>query len=297
LTAPLPSAEELRELAARDGLDAATERLYRLVLASPFHGPFIRRVGELRDEPAPSAWNCGAVLAVVPGASYEETPRTGADGRLVREQAERMGCPTVLVPLATTGTVRENARILCDWLASQPDRPVILASVSKGGSDVKVALAEPDAETAFRNVVAWVSLCGILDGTPLIDWLLSRSPGAGAVRLYYRLRGKGTGFLRELRYRSGGPLDRPLRLPPHIRLISVAGFPLREHLTRRSSRNCHQRLAPLGPNDGALVLADVCALPGLVYPVWGADHYLQPEGGAGGLVSAILRYLDEELGG
>ena len=296
MTAPLPSAEELRELAARDGIDAATERLYRRVLESPVHGPFIRRVDELRAEPASAEWNCGAVLAIVPGASYRETPRTGADGRLVREQAERMGIPTELVPLATTGTVKENARILCDWLMSQPDRPVILASVSKGGSDIKTALAEPDAEPAFRNVVAWLSLCGILDGTPLIDWLLSPSPGAGAVRLYYRLRGKSLEFFRELRYHCGGPLDRPLRLPSHIRLISVVGFPLREHLARRSSRNCHERLASLGPNDGALVLADVCSLPGLIYPVWGTDHYLQPKGGAGALVRGILRYLDETLG-
>ncbi len=202
----------------------------------------------------------------------------------MREEAERIGCPTLLVPLSTTGTVAENGRILRDWLDGQPERPVILVSLSKGGPDVKTALAGPDAGRAFRNVVAWVSLCGILDGTLMADWLLSPSPGAVAVRLFYRLRGKSTAFLRDLRYRSGGPLDQPLRLPSSIRLISVVGFPLREHLTRRASRRCHRRLAHLGPNDGALVLADVCALPGLVYPVWGADHYLQPEGGAGVLV-------------
>ena len=105
----------------------------------------------------------------------------------MREQAERMGCATDLVPISTTGTVRRNARTLCDWLAVQPDRPVILVSLSKGGPDVKVALAEPDAEPAFRNVVAWISLCGILDGTRMADWLLSWSPGAVLVRLYYRL--------------------------------------------------------------------------------------------------------------
>ncbi len=293
---PLPNAEELRALAGRDGIDAATEHLYRRVLESALHGPFIRRVDELRREPVAPAWSSGAVLAIVPGASYKETPRTGADGRLVREQAERMGIPTVLVPLATTGTVKENSRALSDWLASQPDRPVILASVSKGGSDIKVALSEPEAAETFRNVAAWLNLCGILDGTPLVDWLLSKSPGAGAVRLYYRLRGRGLEFLCELQYRSRGPLDRPLCLPPHIRLISVAGFPLREHLIRRSSRNCHERLTHLGPNDGALVLADVCALPGLLYPVWGADHYLQPKGGVGALVRALLCHLDETLG-
>jgi hypothetical protein len=278
-------------------IDAATERLYRSVVESPLHGPFIRRVDELCEETAPPPWNRNAILAIVPGASYLENPRSGADGRLVREQAERIGCPTELVPLATTGTLQQNARILCDWLAAQPDRPVILASLSKGGPDVKTALAEPGAESAFRQVAAWVNLCGILDGTPVADWLLSRSPGAMLIRLFYRLRGQlrgqSTQFLRELRYRPGIPL----RLPAHIRMISIVGFPLREHLTNRAARRCHSRLAPLGPNDGGLILADVCALPGLIYPIWGADHYLQPQRDVRALVRAILRYLGETLDG
>ncbi len=282
-----------------EGIDAATERLYRSILESPLHGPFIRRVDELCEEPAPAAdskvWRRDAVLAIVPGASYKENPSSGADGRLVREQAERLGCPTELVPLTTTGTVRQNARILCDWLAAQPERPVILASLSKGGADVKVALAEPGAERAFRNVVAWINLCGPLDGSPMADWMLSWNPVAMLVRLYYRLRGQSSGFLRDLRYRSGGPLDSPLCLAAHIRLISIVGFPLREHLTRRISRRSHTRLAAFGPNDGGLMLADICALPGLLYPIWGADHYLQPQRDVRTLVRAILQYLSETL--
>jgi len=291
----LPSAAELRAVTAREGIDAATAWLYRSVLESPLHGPFIRRIEEICERSAPWAWNRDAVLVIVPGASYQENPSSGADGRLVREQAERLGCPTDLIPLATTGTVRQNARIICDWLTAQPERPVILASLSKGGPDVKMALAEPGAGRAFDNVVAWISLCGILDGTPMADWLLSPSPGALLLRLYYRLRGQSSSFLRDLRYGQGGPLDAELRLPAHLRLISVVGFPLREHLTRRVSRRCHDRLAPLGPNDGGLVLADVCALPGLVYPIWGADHYLQPKTDVRVLVRAILQDLGETL--
>jgi hypothetical protein len=281
-----------------EGIDEATERLYRSVVESPFHGPFIRRVDELCEESAPAEWNRDAILVIVPGASYQENPSSGADGRLVQEQAERLGCPTVLVPVSTTGSVGQNARILCDWLAAQPERPMILASLSKGGADVKVALAEPDAERAFRNVVAWINLCGPLDGSPIADWILSWNPGAVLVRLYYRLRGQSSSFLRDLRYRSGGPMDSPLRLPAHIRLISIVGFPMREHFTRRISRRSHSRLAAFGPNDGGMMLADVCALPGLLYPVWGADHYLQPElhvRDVRVLVKAILRYLGETL--
>jgi hypothetical protein len=281
-----------------DGIDAATERLYRSVLESPLHGPFIRRVDELCAETSPAAWSRDAVLVIVPGASYREIPSAGTDGRLVREEAERIGCRTDFIPIATTGTLQQNARTIRDWLAAQPDRPVILASLSKGGPDIKTALAEPGAEYAFRNVKAWISLCGLLDGTPMADWLLSQSPGPSLIRHFYRLRGRNLDFLSELRYRAGGPLDRPLRLLPRLRLISVAGFPLRAHLNHRATRRCHAHLERFGPNDGALILADVCALPGLIYPVWGSDHYLQPEPeirDVRALMRAILRYLDETL--
>ncbi|HEX4965707.1 MAG TPA: hypothetical protein VF173_33155 [Thermoanaerobaculia bacterium] len=292
---PLPGAAELREVTAREGIDAATSLLYRSVRESPVHGPFIRRIEETGKQPAPAAWSSQAVLVIVPGAFYRENPRSGADGRVLRAEAERLGLPTDLVPLASTGSLQRNAEILRDWLCKQPARPLILASLSKGGADVKVALREAGAARAFENVVAWINLCGILDGTPMAEWLLSWNPGAVLNRLYQRLRGQSLAFLPEMLYGPGQTLDFPLRLPAHVQMISIVGFPLREHLSRGIARRCHRRLTPLGPNDGGLVLADVCALPGFVYPLWGADHYLQPKSGVRELVGAILRYLDETL--
>jgi hypothetical protein len=102
-------------------------------------------------------------------------------------------------------------------------------------------------------------------------------------------------FLSDLRYGRDSLLDFELSLPAHVQLISVVGFPLREHLTRTIARRCHRRLTPLGPNDGGLVLADVCKLPGLIYPMWGADHYLQPKTDVRVLIAAILQYLAETI--
>src|SRR5205814_7337630 len=40
----------------------------------------------------------------------------------------------------------------------------------------------------------------------------------------------------------------------------------------------HARLVPLGPNDGGgILLADLLDLPGEVFPVRAADHYLAPK--------------------
>ncbi|HEX8967652.1 MAG TPA: hypothetical protein VF937_07225, partial [Chloroflexota bacterium] len=63
--------------------------------------------------------------------------------------------------------------------------------------------------------------------------------------------------------------------PPGLLVISVVGFPLRAHLAGTPRRR-HAELARLGgPNDGATLLRDAMLEPGLVYPVWGADHYFR----------------------
>jgi hypothetical protein len=289
-----PTAGELREITARDGIDAATTLLYRSVLDSPAHGPFIRRIDEIARRRLPRAWTADATLVIVPGAFYRENRRSGADGRILREIAGRLGCPTELIPVASRGSLRQNARIIYDWLLEHRRQPVILASLSKGGADVKMAMAQAEATGAFENVTGWINLCGTLDGTPMAEWLLSWRLAALLNRAYFTLCGQGLGFLRELFYASGCALDFELRLPAHVRMVTVAGFPLSEHMSTGLARRCRRRLASFGPNDGSLILADVCALPGLIYPLWGADHYLRPQADVRELVLAVLQYLGEE---
>jgi hypothetical protein len=77
--------------------------------------------------------------------------------------------------------------------------------------------------------------------------------------------------------------------------IHVVGFPLREHLSSAWAQRGHARLAVLGPNDGGgILLADAIAREGLVYPVWGADHYLRPAWDIRRLICRLVRYVEEE---
>jgi hypothetical protein len=285
----------LRGMAAREGVDAATTLLYRAMRDSPGHGSFIDMIQAPDRRAAPCGPPGDVKLAIVPGAFYREHPRSGADGRVVRAQAEHLGWPIELIPLASTGSVLENARTICDWLGKQRESRVVLVSLSKGGSDVKLALRQAGAGDAFRRVVTWINLCGILSGTPMADWMLSRHVGAVLNRLYYRMLGISLDFLRDLRRQPGGPLDFKLEIPAHLQMISVVGFPLRRHLTSAMSWRCHRRLAVLGPNDGVIVLVDACELPGLIYPVWGADHYLRSGEDMDRLMAAILGFVGREL--
>lgn len=198
------------------------------------------------------------------------------------------------VPTRSFGTTAENGHLLADWLLRDRDEgPVVLVSLSKGAADVARALMAPDAGRAFRRVVAWVSLSGILAGTPLVDWLLARRLRTLLVRLLFWLRGLPFAAVRELGHGRPAALVEPL--PGGLLLLHVSGFPLARHASNRLAQRGLRRLAPLGPNDGGALLADLLTLPGTIYPVWGADHYLRPAGDdLRGLFARILCYLGTE---
>ena len=77
--------------------------------------------------------------------------------RVAREVASLLGLPVALIPVSSTGSLAENARIIAEWLLAHRDASLLLVSVSKGGSDLKAALARPDAAHVFSRVVGWVN--------------------------------------------------------------------------------------------------------------------------------------------
>jgi hypothetical protein len=287
----------VRQIAESEGTDFATAWLYARLRNSPVHGPWMEQLGEAtgseRDDRRP-----GATVVIVPGAFYREYPQSGADGQVVREEAERLGFATDRVPLLSFGSLRANARMLGDWLARDRRENLILVSLSKGGAEVKLALAEPGAAETFRRVAFWVNLSGLLWGTPLVGWLLSSRLRVLWFRLLFCWRGFDFSVIPELARGPGTPLDGELQLPGHLRAVHVVGFPLARHLSNGLARRCYRRVQAWGPNDGAgIILADVCRLPGVVYPVWGADHYLRPAGrDVRAIAARLLLYVRQELG-
>jgi hypothetical protein len=288
------SPEVVQQLAGREGTDFATALMYDRLCRSDEHGRFIRAVDATPDTSEARALLRDVTVAIVPGAFYVEHPETGADGRFVRDEAARLGCRTTCVPLLSFGPLRENARRLLDWLNVQPPQPIVLVSLSKAGAEVRLALADPAAGDRFRHVFAWFNLSGLVRGTAMVNWLFQQRLRALGVRLLFWWNGFSYAALRELE-RGPGMLDADFHVPEELLAVHLYGFPLVRHLSRPIARRGHSRLAPLGPNDGgANLLADLVGLPGLIYPVWGADHYLQPAWDMNGLVRRLLLYVAEQ---
>lgn len=260
-----------------------TALLYDRILRRAESRTFLRRVIEGKGEADPSTWKIG----IVPGAFFQEHPHTGADGERIRSLLGELGFNVERVPIRSFGRVTDNARIILDWLQCQTAPQVALISLSKGSAECRIALRISGGH-GWEAVKTWVSLSGLAQGTPLIAWFRRRRLRMVGIRVLLWWRGQSFQAAEDLRHGDGELAKAWPKLPPHLRLVHVIGFPLAHHLRHAWAPGSVRRLSPWGPSDGGgFLLQDVAELPGIICPLWGVDHYLNPDWDA----SAFLRNL------
>src|ERR1051325_2012938 len=151
------------DIVATNEIDLATAKLYEQIRSSPRHRRLISRI-EASD--APFLMGPTPRIVVMPGAFHVEYPHTGGDGQRVFELAEELGWPVERVNVPSLAPMAHNAALLAECLLRYRGQAIILVSLSKGSSDVRMALARADAPAIFQDVRAWVSLSGMINGTP-----------------------------------------------------------------------------------------------------------------------------------
>src|SRR5688500_16135193 len=80
---------------------------------------------------------------------------------------------TRVAPVPSTASVTRAAEIIADTLRSFDDGGVVLASLSKGGADVRLAMQR--WPQLARKVRVWLQVAGLLHGSPVVDDLLTGS--------------------------------------------------------------------------------------------------------------------------
>ena len=239
--------ELLCELTRNQGIDFATAVVYDRLCRRSDVAELLSHFREQTEQNA--AMPTAGHVAIVPGALYREHPQTGADGRAILAEVERICWSAELVPVPSAASPHENADHLCEWLSRQRRDDLVLVSLSKGGADVKCAMTMAGAADAFKRVTGWVNFGGILDGAPMVEWACSRWLTRHWFRAVCKLGGHDFNAFQSLRRNQSSPLHFPLRILPQIQTIHVVGMPLQRHLSSRRAKRWHRRLARWGPND------------------------------------------------
>ena len=218
------------------------------------------------------------LVALVPGALWEDYPETGADGAMVRDVAARLGWAYERIPTAQAGRLAGNAQVIARWLEERAARRIVLVTLSKGANETRAALDLPDASRAFAHVPVWISVSGSPFGTPWADWLLRRPLRKVLLSALARLNGHDPIVLQD--YRRGDGAPPAIRFPATMTFAQLLGFPQREHVASPQLRRFYTRLEPNGPNDGFAYLEELTTLPGPLVPIWATDLYMQGPGSA-----------------
>ena len=275
----VPCTADLRAISERYSPDVATLLFVEAIAGNPANARaraiYLEELGRERHAGRQDDVGWGDLLVLfAPGWLYESHgAHTGADLKLERECLDSLGIANELIPLGENDTVEANAAVVADAIRRRSTTGVriVLVSASKSSAEVALALGDILDVRETQSVLAWLSVGGLIRGTPLADRALE--PGlACLVWLRLGLQGFGLGALRSMQVEPRTRAVADLSLPQHLLVLSYVGVPLSGHVSDRGLPG-YEYLRSWGPNDGLTLLADELVPTGYVLCEPGADHY------------------------
>lgn len=271
-----PDSPALRAIAHETSVDFAAIFFAERLLRDDCNRALNRAFSAALTNPTPlDARRASDFLVLfVPGWDYVDNGHaTGADFAAARKLAAAHGLENRLVPLPPTGSVAQNA----DAFAAEVRRhagagkTILVASASSAGPAVHFALGGLLGPDERRHVKAWLNLGGILQGTPLIDFMQT-PPQSWLFDGVAWYNGWTRDALTSMGTREARARFAALPALPDVLVVNYVGIPLSGQLGR-FSRDKYPLLAGDGPNDGIGLVADVIAPDSLSIVALGSDHF------------------------
>ncbi len=280
----------LRRWTADHGCGMATCLAYEHLHRIGANASFLERFSRL-----PATAKCDGErfhVLIVPTMYYQEHPELGGDGRLVQEIAKKFGIECTVLEIGSLESISENATQLWNLFASCEHERIVLFSLSKGTADMKRMVLTENCEQLLGRIRGWVNISGMPAGTALTGAGRRTPVNNVFLKTWVRLRGGAATLLDELDDQHPYSTAE-LSIPEHIEVINIFGLPLQCHC-RRPVDKTHAWLADYGPNDGYVLMEKSLLTPGLVVPIWGADHYLRVPEFCQNIYRVFQYYLSKE---
>lgn len=278
---PLDS-ENLRSLARASSNDFAALYFARRLLTEPRHARAQKRfesaLARVRKGERPAwapATRARYRVVFVPGMFYERNPDNGAAMETSRETLRRQGFDVVFVRSDENASVEANAKVVARYLRQARDDGVecIVVSASKGGPEMAHAIGWEMRDEDTRLVRGWISIGGILGGTPVADHAMT-SPRGFLLTIASLAFGADMEVTASLTRERSAERNRRHRYPEHLRVYHYIGVPVSGSVGARVRDN-FDRIARWGPNDGIALLGDQMLPQGDAILAIGWDHLFE----------------------
>jgi hypothetical protein len=299
----------LRDLTRRHSADFASLYLARALRADRrnqevqtlFEAELAKARKDLgNDTPRPFRYPQVVVL-FVPGWDYETSgARTGSDYARPRELFTNRGLRNLLVKIDENGSVEANAEYIAREIrrfrSSEAERLVVV-SASSAGPAVALALGRTLTDEEMPKVRAWLNICGILRGSPLVDHHMAW-PRSCLLTLAALAKGWEMDAIESMSVRESRPRFDLLNIPDRILIVNYIGIPLSGHISD-FAREGYLLMRDRGPNDGLMMATDAIAPNSRTIVAFGRDHFVNddPEIAAKtlALVPTVLEMLRRQV--
>lgn len=240
------------------------------------------------------------MVLFVPGWDYEATGYlTGSDFQVPRRLITALGIENHLVKIPSNGSVEENARYLSHEIMrrSQSSKKIIIAGASSAGPAIHLVLGSPLSLQQHRSVVAWVNAGGILQGSPLIDYM-QRWPQRWLFNFITWYKDWDREKILSMSTAQSRERFTQQTLDDGLLVINYLGLSLSGQLSQHS-RDKYPLIVPEGPNDGLTLLADAIVPHGVTIITSGSDHFFAEdplfEIKTVALMKTVITYLENEV--
>lgn len=232
------------------------------------------------------------VVLFVPGWDYAENGHlTGADFTAPRKLATAFGFENYLVALPPTGSVEESAAVLAADITRhhRAGKKILLAGASSAGPVIHLTLGEVIDKEPLGSVKAWLNLGGILQGSPLIDYL-EENPQRWLFNFIVWFKDWEEEAILSMSTIPSRKRFSRLNIETDILVVNYLGIPLSGQLSQYS-RDKYPLLKAEGPNDGLTLLTDAIAPNSLTVVALGSDHFFAEDPKINDKTIALMKLL------
>jgi hypothetical protein len=214
-------------------------------------------------------------LVFIPGIAYKEDTTTGADFATQRRLLSKNNVKNEMIETGEWDLSGPNAGIIAARLKvlNKIHKKIVVVSASKGSLELAIAVGKLMKPEDTESIKTWISICGILRGSPVADIHLTGPKSWYAGALLWT-KGQNLDFLRDLSYDFRKSDYKNFSFPKHLKIVQLIAAPLATQISSEISGR-YTSMLDLGPNDGVTPLIDELIDNGTIVVELGLDHYFR----------------------